>query len=62
MRQWGQACKGGVVTCLLTEVAAGGNAADTLPIPAAAYGLLAFTALMELLFVADAFRSASARH
>ena len=50
------------MTRLFTEVAAGERAANTLPIPAAAYGLLAFTALMGLLFVAYAFRSVGTRH
>lgn len=33
-----------------------------LPIPAEAYGLLAFAALMTLLFVTYAFRSVGTRH
>ncbi|BDZ60550.1 hypothetical protein Lsed01_02270 [Demequina sediminis] len=33
-----------------------------LPIPAPAFGLLAFTGLMALLFVTFAFRSVGTRH
>jgi hypothetical protein len=50
------------VTRLITETAASEHAANVLPIPAAAYGLLAFTALIGLLFVAYAFRSVGTRH
>ncbi len=35
---------------------------NELPIPAPAIGLLAFTALMGLLFVTYAFRSVGTRH
>lgn len=35
---------------------------NDLPIPPAAYGLLAFTGLMALLFVGYAFRSVGTRH
>ncbi|MDN4478373.1 hypothetical protein [Demequina lignilytica] len=35
---------------------------NELPIPAPAFGLLAFTALMGLLFVTFAFRSVGTRH
>lgn len=47
---------------LMTDVAASEHAATVLPIPPAAYGLLAFTALIGLLFVAYAFRSVGTRH
>ena len=50
------------MTRLMTEVAASEHAATVLPIPPAAYGLLAFTALIGLLFVAYAFRSVGTRH
>ena len=50
------------MTRLMTDVAASDHAATVLPIPAAAYGLLAFTALIGLLFVAYAFRSVGTRH
>ncbi len=45
-------------------IAAAAQAAEqtTLPIPAIAYGFLAFTALMGLLVVAYAFRSVGTRH
>lgn len=39
-----------------------GQAVHELPIPAPAYGLLAFSGLMALLFVTYAFRSLSSRH
>lgn len=35
---------------------------NELPIPAEAFGLLAFTGLMALLFVTYAFRSVGTRH
>ncbi|WP_162836187.1 hypothetical protein [Demequina sediminicola] len=35
---------------------------NELPIPPVAYGLLAFTGLMALLFVTFAFRSIGTRH
>ena len=35
---------------------------NELPIPPLAFGLLAFTSLMALLFVAFAFRSVGSRH
>ncbi len=50
------------MSSLITEAAASDHAAVVLPIPAAAYGLLAFTALIGLLFVAYAFRSVGTRH
>ncbi len=46
----------------LIAEAATAEHATALPIPAAAYGLLAFSALMALLFVAYAFRSVGTRH
>lgn len=51
-----------MVTRTIPEVAAIGHGASARPIPAAARGFLAFTALMGLLFVAHAFRSVGARH
>ena len=50
------------MTRLMTDVAATDHAATVLPIPPAAYGELAFTALIGLLFVAYAFRSVGTRH
>ena len=48
---------------VITEVADAGNAVVTeLAIPAPAYGLLAFSGLMALLFITYAFRSLSTRH
>ncbi len=47
---------------LMTDAATSEHAANVLPIPAAAYGLLAFTALIGLLFIAYAFRSVGTRH
>ncbi len=35
---------------------------NELPIPAEAFGLLAFTGLMALLFITYAFRSVGTRH
>lgn len=40
----------------------GAHVVNELPIPAPAIGLLAFAALMGLMFVAFAFRSVGARH
>lgn len=51
------------MTQLLTDVVTGAEeTARILPIPAVAYGLLAFVGLMTLLFVAFAFRSVGTRH
>lgn len=47
---------------MITEVADTANVVSELPIPAPAYGLLAFSGLMALLFITYAFRSLSNRH
>lgn len=47
---------------MITEVADTVQAVNELPIPAPAYGLLAFSGLMALLFITYAFRSLSNRH
>lgn len=47
---------------MITEVADVAQAVNELPIPAPAYGLLAFSGLMALLFITYAFRSMSNRH
>ena len=48
-----------MVTAVLAETE---EAVNTLPIPPAGFGVLAFTVLMTLLFVAFAFRSVGTRH
>lgn len=48
---------------MITEVAEPINhVVNELPIPAPAYGLLAFAGLMALLFITYAFRSLANRH
>ncbi|MFV0635020.1 hypothetical protein [Demequina sp.] len=48
---------------MITEAAeATHHVVNELPIPAEAFGVLAFTALMGLLFVTYAFRSVGSRH
>ncbi len=47
---------------VLTQVAGEAEASVDLPIPAAAYGILALGALVALLLVAYAFRSVGSRH
>lgn len=48
---------------MITEVTeATGHVVNELPIPAEAYGLLAFAGLMTLLFITYAFRSVGSRH
>ena len=48
---------------MITEVAdTAGRAVNELAMPAPAYGLLAFSGLMALLFITYAFRSLSTRH
>lgn len=47
---------------MITEVADTAHVVNELAIPAPAYGLLAFSGLMALLFITYAFRSMSTRH
>lgn len=48
---------------MITEVAEPiSHVVNELPIPAPAYGLLAFSGLMALLFITYAFRGLSTRH
>lgn len=48
---------------MITEATEGAtHAVVELPIPPEAYGLIAFAALMALLFVTFAFRSVGTRH
>ena len=47
---------------MITEVADTAHVVNELALPAPAYGLLAFSGLMALLFITYAFRSLSSRH
>lgn len=47
---------------MITEVADTAHVVNELAIPAPAYGVLAFSGLMALLFITYAFRSLSTRH
>ncbi|WP_160297488.1 hypothetical protein [Demequina flava] len=48
---------------MITEAAAEAeHVVNELPMPAEAFGLLAFTGLMALLFITFAFRSIGTRH
>lgn len=48
-----------MVTTVLAETE---EVVNTLPVPPVGFGILAFTVLMTLLFVAFAFRSVGTRH